>query len=79
MDIVLRYIAFTSVWIAQIKDEYWQPFYTALVVAAFSAPLTQTLTLTVILTLTLTLALRTPSNTFELLLARACARAHSRS
>ena len=38
VDIVLRYIAFTSVWIAQIKDEYWQPFYTALVVAAFSAP-----------------------------------------
>jgi len=37
VDIVLRYIAFTSVWIAQIKDEYWQPFYTALVVAAFSA------------------------------------------
>ena len=69
VDIVLRYIAFTSVWIAQIKDEYWQPFYTALVVAAFSAPLT----------LTLTLTLRTPSNTFELLLARARARAHSRS
>ena len=66
MDIVLRYIAFTSVWIAQIKDEYWQPFYTALVVAAFSAPLTLTLTLTLTRTrtLTLTLTLRTPSNTF---------------
>ena len=35
VDIVLRYIAFTAVWIAQIKDEYWNPNYTALVVAAF--------------------------------------------
>jgi len=35
VDIVLRYAAFTCVWIAQIKDEYWNPQYTALVVAAF--------------------------------------------
>jgi len=34
-DIVLRYAAFTAVWIAQIKDEYWNPWYTALVVLAF--------------------------------------------
>jgi len=35
VDIVLRYAAFTAVWIAQIKDEYWNPYYTALVVVAF--------------------------------------------
>eukprot|EP00326_Haptolina_ericina_P039429 CAMPEP_0181251328 /NCGR_PEP_ID=MMETSP1096-20121128/46823_1 /TAXON_ID=156174 ORGANISM="Chrysochromulina ericina, Strain CCMP281" /NCGR_SAMPLE_ID=MMETSP1096 /ASSEMBLY_ACC=CAM_ASM_000453 /LENGTH=324 /DNA_ID=CAMNT_0023348913 /DNA_START=181 /DNA_END=1156 /DNA_ORIENTATION=+ len=35
VDIVLRYAAFTAVWIAQIKDEYWNPWYTALVVAVF--------------------------------------------
>ena len=35
VDIVLRYAAFTAVWIAQIKDEYWEPYYTALVVGAF--------------------------------------------
>jgi len=35
VDIVLRYAAFTAVWIAQIKDEYWNPYYTALVVIAF--------------------------------------------
>jgi hypothetical protein len=35
VDIVLRYAAFTAVWIAQIKDEYWNPYYTAIVVLAF--------------------------------------------
>lgn len=35
VDIVLRYCAFTSVWIAQIKDEYWNPQWTAMVVLAF--------------------------------------------
>ena len=35
VDIVLRYAAFTAVWIAQIKDEYWNPYYTAVVVLAF--------------------------------------------
>ena len=29
VDIVLRYIAFTAVWIAQIKDEYWNPQWCA--------------------------------------------------
>ena len=35
IDIVLRYAAFTAVWIAQIKDEYWNPKWTGMVVAAF--------------------------------------------
>ena len=35
VDIVLRYAAFTAVWIAQIKDEYWNPQWTAMVVLAF--------------------------------------------
>jgi len=35
VDIFLRYAAFTAVWIAQIKDEYWNPQWTAMVVLAF--------------------------------------------
>ena len=35
VDIVLRYAAFSAVWIAQIKDGYWNPYWTALVVVAF--------------------------------------------
>ena len=35
VDIVLRYVAFSAVWIAQIKDGYWNPYWTALVVAAY--------------------------------------------
>lgn len=35
VDAALRYCAFTAVWIAQLKDDYWNPSWTALVVLIF--------------------------------------------